>query len=492
MRRRRVLLAGLFHETHTFLDGLTTADDCQIRTGEAMLDPADDSSPLSGALEAGHLLGWEIVPAIDVRAMPGPTVTDDVVGIFCDELARVTAGPGVIDGVFLVLHGAMISQSLEDVEGEVLRRVAALPAASGKPVCGVLDLHANFTPAMARHAAALIAYRENPHTDARQSAIRGCEILDRLMATGERVQTVVEHPPVMWPPTGTGTSDEPMRSLEALARQMEQDCPHILAVNVFAGFAFADTPEAGLSFSAVTLGDAGDAPARLRQLSDLALETREAGNRQDSPAPEVIRRIREHPAGGPLVIAEPSDNIGAGAPGDGTGLLRELVTHDVRDACVMINDPVGVGALNGTRPGERRLLQVGGRGSRLDPGPLELEVTLVSTSDGRFRLDDPQSHLASMFGSEIDMGPCAVVRHGGVTILLTSRKTPPFDLGQLRSQGIAPETMRAIGVKAAVAHRRAYDPIAGGHCSIDTPGPCSSNLRLLPYRRVRRPIFPLD
>jgi microcystin degradation protein MlrC len=121
-----------------------------------------------------------------------------------------------------------------------------------------------------------------------------------------------------------------------------------------------------------------------------------------------------------------------------------------------------------------------------------LDVELVSLSDGRFTLEDPNSHLAASVGVHIDMGPSAVVRHDGITILLTSRKTPPFDLGQWRSQGIEPTALRFIGVKAAVAHRRAYDPIAAASYTVRTPGPCSSDPRTLPYRRLRRPIFPLD
>jgi microcystin degradation protein MlrC len=127
-----------------------------------------------------------------------------------------------------------------------------------------------------------------------------------------------------------------------------------------------------------------------------------------------------------------------------------------------------------------------------DPLPLDIEVDLISSSSGRFRLEDPHSHLASMYGSEINMGPCAVVRCRSVQILLTSRPTPPFDLGQLRSQGIVPEELFAVGVKAAVAHRRAYDRIARASYNVDTPGPCTSNLKNLPYQRVRRPVFPLD
>jgi microcystin degradation protein MlrC len=122
-----------------------------------------------------------------------------------------------------------------------------------------------------------------------------------------------------------------------------------------------------------------------------------------------------------------------------------------------------------------------------------LEATFVSRSGGRFTLEDRNSHLAAVQGVNFNMGPCAVVTVGdGITVLLTTRKTPPFDLAQLRSQGIVPEKLSVIAVKAAVAHRRAYDPIAVGSYTVTTPGPCTSDLTRLPYRRLRRPIFPLD
>ena len=107
----------------------------------------------------------------------------------------------------------------------------------------------------------------------------------------------------------------------------------------------------------------------------------------------------------------------------------------------------------------------------MSEGPVDLDVDLMSTSDGRFDLEDLNSHLASMSGVHIDMGLCATLRHDGVWILLTSRKTPPFDLGQLRSQGIVPERCTVIGVKAAVAHRRAYEPIQKASYTVTTPGP---------------------
>jgi microcystin degradation protein MlrC len=90
------------------------------------------------------------------------------------------------------------------------------------------------------------------------------------------------------------------------------------------------------------------------------------------------------------------------------------------------------------------------------------------------------------------MGPSAVVRHGGVQILLTTLKTPPFDLAQLRSQGITPEECSVVDIKAAVAHRQTWNPITAHSYTVDTPGPCSSDVTRLPFQHVVRPVFPLD
>ena len=181
-----------------------------------------------------------------------------------------------------------------------------------------------------------------------------------------------------------------------------------------------------------------------------------------------------------MLLVEPADNIGGGGPGDCTDVMRALIKHDVAGAGVVIADAAAVAALKNIPIGGRITLPIGGKGSRLDPGPVTLEVELVSRSDGRFELEDRQSQMV-VLGSKVSMGDSAVVRHGGVTILLTSKRLAPMDLGQWRSQGIDPEKLSMIGIKAAVGHRRAYDPIAAASFTVSTAGPCTSDLTRLPY-----------
>jgi microcystin degradation protein MlrC/predicted transcriptional regulator len=298
-------------ETHTFVDGVTSVDDCRIRAGDFMLE--DDGSPMSAAIDSGRQAGWLVMPAMDIRAMPGPIVEDRVVERFWDSVNSALDLHGMPDGVLLVLHGAMVSQSVDDVEGEILFRLRQLLGPGRVPVCGVIDLHANFTESMAQHSDGLISYRENPHTDAVDSAVRATHLLDRLMRTGERTTTVWQHPPLIWPPIATDTSEEPMRSLEHMARQIEQDDQEILAVNVIAGYAFADIQETGVSFTAVTTGDPSRAATQLERLSELAMSTRDVCSVEIISVDQAMRHL-EDSGNGPVVLVEPSDNIGAGLP----------------------------------------------------------------------------------------------------------------------------------------------------------------------------------
>jgi len=487
----RVLFAGLFHETHTFLPETTPLSAFEVLKGEAMFRREGDGSNFDGFLERAKAHGWTVLPTADYQAMPSGTVEHAVFEAFWRDvesaMAKLKGTP--IDAVFLLLHGAMATDKEVDPEGEFLERLKPL-LPKGTPIFGVFDLHANFTQRIIDLSDCLVAYRENPHVDAREATMRAADLLDRCL----RTKTIPKHywrrPPLMWPPTGLGTADTPMKDLEAMARRIEAEVPGVWVANVIAGFAFADAPDVGVSFSIVSDGDPKAVEAALDKLEAEAIRLRKAGTPRDRSVDEVLQKILPVKEG-PVLLVEPSDNIGGGTTGDSTGILRALLKHKVRDSAVVIADPEAVAALTKVKAGETVRIAIGGKRNPFDEGPVELEVTLESKSDGRFTLEDPNSHLAA-FGQSIDMGPSAVVEHEGIRILLTSKKIPPWDLGQLRSQGIEPTRLKVIGVKAAVAHRRAYDPITKASYTVATPGPGMSDLTKFPYKKLKRPIYPLD
>ncbi len=488
----RIFLAGIFHETHSFTDDRTGIDRFIIHRGQALLDRIGDGSQVDGFLTTARREGWEVIPAANYLCGASGMVEHAVFEAFWDEIrpVLVAAIADGLDGIFLSLHGAMVTTELEDPDGELLARIRALPGARQLPIFGVYDLHATLTQAMGDLSDGLVCYRQCPHDDTYDSAVRAAELLARCLKTGVRPRQHVLVTPIVWPPTGTGTRDGPMHALEEAARRMEREFSGVLAVNVVGGYSFADVRDAGLAFGIITEGDDESAKAALQELADIAWQLRTGGIPQEHNLDDVLRDFKPNP-GGPVLLVEPADNIGGGAPGDCTDVMRALLKYDVSRAGVVIADAGAVRALARVPVGGHATIAIGGKGSRLDLGPVTLEVELVSRNDGRFELEDMKSQIV-VLGRKIDMGQTAVVRHRGLTILLTSKRLAPMDLGQWRSQGIDPEKFSVIGVKAAVGHRRAYDPIASASFTVRTRGPCMSDLKQLPYKRIRRPVYPLD
>jgi microcystin degradation protein MlrC len=487
----RIFLAGIFHETHSFTDDRTRLEDFIIHRGQGLLDRIGDGSQVDGFLTTAAELGWEVIPGANYLCGASGMVEHSVFETFWDEIrpVLVSAIARGVDGIFLNLHGAMVTTELQDPDGELLKRIRAIPGAEKLPIFGAFDLHATLTKKMGDLADCLVGYRECPHDDTFETAVRATRLLARCLKTGVRPRQHVMVTPIVWPPTGTGTRDDPMHALEAAARRLERDIPGVLAISIAGGYAYADVHDAGLGFILVTEGDDEEAKAALRELAAIAWDLRHLGIPREHDLDTVLRDFK--PGKGPVLLVEPADNIGGGGPGDCTDVLRALVKHDIRGAGVIIADAAAVAAFQDVPIGTRKTLAIGGKGSRLDLGPLTLEVELISRSNGQFELEDDKSQMV-VLGRSISMGASAVVRHRGVTILLTSRRLAPMDLGQWRSQGIAPESLSAIGIKAAVGHRRAYDAIASASYTVRTRGPCTSDLTLLPYRKLRRPVFPLD
>jgi microcystin degradation protein MlrC len=123
---RRVLVAGLSHQTNTFVGGRTGLEDFEVRRGEEIL--LNNAAPIAGVSEVGREKDWEILPVVDMWAMPGATVADAVVDLFWAEFQAVADSEAMngVDGVFVILHGAMVSESVHDVEGEILRRMRGI------------------------------------------------------------------------------------------------------------------------------------------------------------------------------------------------------------------------------------------------------------------------------------------------------------------------------------------------------------------------------
>ncbi|WP_341837511.1 M81 family metallopeptidase [Chitinophaga pollutisoli] len=482
-----VFVSGLFHETHTFLaerTGLGSFRELALHHGPEILACNEgNGTPMDGFLAFAREAGWEVTPGIQMAAMPSGMAEDAVYDYFREHFfAALDVHWQQVDAVYLVLHGAMVCENTADVEGRLLEELQFFFSLRGKqvPVVAVLDLHANVSQKMIDNSTCLYGYRENPHTDAREAAVTAAAFLQEILEQ-PGVRQVFHATPYIAPPAGQGTAADPMRALLRRAAAVEAANPQLLCINVWAGFAYADIPDCGFSFSCCTRGPAAEAAAWLA-----ALEQELKAHLQPAyPYEHTLESVLAIPGlMAPVLLIEASDNIGGGTPGDGTGILAPLLATGETGIVAILNDPKAVQDCIHLGIGATGTFTIGGKTDRFHGDPVTFTATVSNLTDGCFELENKNSHLASITGAFVNMGPCAVIRNTQATVLLTTYKTPPMDLGQLRSQGIVPETAQFIIVKAAVSHKQAYDPIAGAAFYIDSPGLCTSNLRRLPYRHI--------
>jgi microcystin degradation protein MlrC len=393
------------------------------------------------------------------------------------------AGP--LDGVLVAPHGATVSEPWPDFDGhwlgELRRRLGP-----DKPIIGTLDPHANLSPAMVHACDALIAYRTNPHLDQRARGIDAARLMVRVLRGLIKPTMTAAFPPLAINIEKQHTAEEPCASLYRLADKQMAD-ERVLTSSILLGFPYADVAEMGSSVLVVTDND----PALARKLAD-ELATHLWEHRQDFegefiPIDEALTKAAG--LSGPVCLLDMGDNVGGGSPGDGTLLAVALHERKLPRSLVVICDPEAVAMAEAIGEWGTGLFRIGGNSDKLHGPPLACEATVQALFDGQF--DEPHPRHGGL--KSFDQGRSAVVRtDSGLTILITSRRTPPFSLRQLTSCGLNPADYHLLVAKGVNAPVAAYKEVCKQFIRVNTPGCTAADLAEFHYEHRRRPMFPFE
>jgi microcystin degradation protein MlrC len=485
----RIAVAGFLHESNTFNPLRTdrAAFAAQSLTfGPALLDEWRDAHhEVGGFLEAAAEEGFDPVPLVMAQAVPsGPVadaVLDEITAYLVAQLRRQRP-----DGLLLALHGAMVAESHPDADGEVVARLRR-ELGPDFPVAVTLDLHGNVSPRLVDHCDLAVAYRTCPHVDQRQCGRRAAALLVRRARGEVRPRQALAKPPLIVNIMAHDTSAEPLRSLMGAARDLERR-PGVLAASLLPGFAYADVPQLGPSVIVVADGDPELARREADRLADALWEARDRlAPRLPDAAQAVAQALRAERL--PVVLVDTGDNVGGGSAADGTVLLRELLRQGATGSAVCLYAPDEVRQCARAGVGAEVSLTVGGKVDRLHGDPVPVAGRVRVLHDGTYVEHQPRHG-----GRRVNhMGPTALVELPGDNLLvLTSQRHPPFSLGQLTCLGIDPGRRRILVVKAAIAYKAAYAPVAGTILPVDTPGLTAVSPHRFAYRHIRRPLYPLD
>lgn len=487
----RIAAAGFLHESNTFSSipaSLALWQRSGILEGDAIRkEYASSQSTLAGflALEQEDPQ-VEIVPLVFGRLTPMGAITEEAIEHLMQRIVEAIGNHGPWDGILLPQHGAAVSIPFLDADGELLRRVRKRVGPT-VPIGMALDMHANVSQDMVVPADIVTVYQTNPHIDARAQALLCGRLLVRTIRGEIRPRMALATPPLVVNILNQGTSDEPMSELLAVA-QAQRKRPGVLSVSVVEGYPYADVPEMGMSFIAVTDDDQALADDVAHQLARAAWDLREALNQGGTPIDEALRQADAAPAG-PVVLFDVGDNVGGGSPGDSTHILHAARTLGVRNLLQALCDPQVVMQCQAAGVGGRVTANVGGKSDPLHGTPFPIEATVTALSDGRYEETGP-THGGFRFFND---GASAALRtDDGYTLVLTSRAAGSSSLQQFRTLGIEPLSMQIIVAKGVHSPRPAMEPIARKMIWVASPGVTTADLSTFTYQHRRVPLYPLD
>jgi len=487
----RLLIAQMKHETNTFSPVPTPLarfahGKPRPLEGEAIRDAFKGTGTAIGAfLDLAERAGASVVLPVAGNAAPSGPVERAAYEYMAGRI--VDAAAGGCDAILLDLHGAMVPEGYDDGEGELLRRIRQV--APKVPVGVALDMHTNLFPAMAEHATVLAGYQTYPHVDMYETGLRvGRPVLAMLQGKA-RPAMAFGHRPMLPHVMRQASLDSPNREIQERARRMEKD--GTLGATFFVGFPHADIPYAGASAVVVTDGDAARARRECDELLDLAWQERRKFVYALEPLGVSLKRAAEI-AARPVVLLDHYDNCASGGTMDTMTVLGAMLDAGLEDAAAFaIFDPQAVQQMQAAGAGANVTLSLGGK---LDMPALGLKAVPRTVSgkvkrlvDGQYRNEGPMAK-----GERGDMGASAVLDTGKIEIAVISRHTEPYDMGSFRVLGIDPAKKRYLMLKSRVHWRAGLGPLARAVVECAGTGVCTSDYSQLNFRRLRRPVFPLD
>jgi microcystin degradation protein MlrC len=486
----RIAIGGFQHETNTFAPSKADYAAFEagggwpgVQYGESIFNAVGGANiPAAGAIQALRALGHELVGSAWAAASPSAHVTAGAFEKILTEMIKRIEQSKPLDAVYLDLHGAMVVETHDDGEGEILRRVRDA-VGSRVPVVASLDLHANVTRAMVKRADALVAYRTYPHVDMADTGARAARLLDQMLRSGDRLAGGFHQLDFLTGIPSQCSFIEPCKTIYEELTRLESKTSTVLSFTP--GFPMADFAECGMAVFGYGF-DEKQMAAAVERLRGAVADSEKDFAMELHAAPDAVRRAKDlGEPGAPVVLADTQDNPGAGGNGDTTGLLRCLVDQNAKDAVLgMLIDPASAQRAHEAGQGSTAVFSLGGRSRIPGDSPFKGEFTVERLGDGRFTCTGPMFR-----GFRMNLGPMALLRcraAPGVRVVIASRKCQAADQEMFRHLGVEPRASRIVALKSSVHFRADFEPIAKEVLVVKAPGPALADPAEFKWTKLRK------
>lgn len=436
-------------------------------------------SPVKGMLDAVREGGGRPVCGFAMRAISGGPVSDEAVSLFTDRMTAAIEKKGPFDAVLISLHGATIGISHEDACGHIVEEIRK-KAGKKAVIALALDLHANVTGRMEREADFVCGFRTYPHTDLYETGLRAGRLAMRALK-GEKLRQSFARFPMIVPASGYTTAAGRFREIMNEGYRLQRE-GRAEDFSIFMMQPWLDVEDAQ---SCVTIVSREDESAEAGRIASLVYDARRSFHPETSSPEEVRKAVSHREKGKPVIWAEPADSPNAGAVGDSVELLKEILSWNsgIR-AATTVMDPEAVALAKRTGAGNEAEFVLGAKHTPGMGDPLTLKCRVKSLHRGLFFMAGPMAK-----GAPISIGPSAVLRSGGVDILVCERPGGTGDVNYYRHFGMNPADYDLVVVKANTSFRECYRDIADSIFVADTYGAASGNLKSLPFKKIDKTRF---
>ena len=461
----RIAVGGIHTESSTYNPVPTEAGQFRVLRGEALA-----ADPGFAALH-GH--GATILPTLHARAIAGGPVRRAAYDAFRAEFLDRLRATLPVDGLYLAMHGAMFVEGMEDAEGDWIEAARAV-VGPGCRIAASYDLHGNLSQRIVEAIDMFTAYRTAPHVDVEATMRRAVGMLVRSLTTGERPVVMWAPIPVVLPGERTSTVDEPARGLYARLPAASA-VPGVWDASLMVGYVWADEPRA--TAAAVLTGI--DRAAMAREAAVLAQaywDAREAFVFGCRTGPvEACVALALASTARPVVLADSGDNPTGGGVGDRADVLARLVAHQAGGVIVAaITDRPAVDAAFAAGAGARVALTIGATLDTAGSRKLDVVADIVRVVDAPVPEDRE-----------------AVVRIGGIELVLAARRRPYHHLADFARLGLDPASAAVVVVKSGYLSPE-LAALAGSNLMALSEGVVDQFIDRLSRHRKLRPTYPFD
>lgn len=490
-KKYNIAVAGLLHETVTFWPGLTVRKEFapeELFGEDVLIKSKNTNTCIGGFIDICELNQANLIPFCTANGGATQTVSDKTFefykNIILDGLLKSTIP---IHGVLLDLHGAMVTQSSQNPETDLVEEVRKIV---GKeiPIMVALDLHANKDQNLLKFSTAVFGYQSSPHIDMHQTGVRAAKALFSVL-NGEIDPTIAfKKPGIVVPSVFSATTTSPgLDIIDRVKYWMEK--PGVVDVTALFGFAWSDVNSIGMSMIAITNNDQNLADQIVEDLCQLAQSKKEelTGKKKNTlynlaEAVNLAKNLSGN-SSKPILLLDHADRSN-----DTTFVLSEVLKLNAKNVAIpCFYDPVSAETCIQVGAGNNAQLNIGAKTNWNDGGKLTLNVKILWAGQKKYKGTGPME-----YNREIDLGATAIVDINGVWLQLVSKHMPLIDTDPFTQFGFDPADFKIIVSKSKTHFRAVYEKLAETIILVDAPGQCPADLSRFCYKNVAIPAYPIN